>query len=93
MSRELVPDARWARLRRLLPPLPPQPRGGRPWKSHLACLRGILFVLHTGIQWEALPAEAFGVSGKAGTRHHILTDRNGLHARAAAALPAPHHAL
>ena len=26
-------------------------------------LRGILFVLRTGIPWQALPAEAFGVSG------------------------------
>jgi transposase len=36
-------------------------RGGRPWKDDRLALRGILFVLKTGIQWEELPADVFDV--------------------------------
>lgn len=63
MSRELVPDALWSRVAALLPPRPPRPRGGRPPSDDRACLRGVLFVLKTGLPWEWLPREAFGVSG------------------------------
>lgn len=63
MSRELVPDSFWRRIQPLLPPHPPRPKGGRPPADDRACLRGIIFVLKTGIQWEELPREAFGVSG------------------------------
>ncbi|NOK31639.1 transposase [Corallococcus exercitus] len=55
MARKLVPDAPWERVRPLLPPHPPRPRGGRPPADDRACLRGI--------QWEELPHEVFGVSG------------------------------
>jgi transposase len=47
----------------LLPPRRVGSRRGRPRASNRAALRGILFVLNTGIDWEDLPAEAFGVSG------------------------------
>jgi transposase len=63
MARELVPDALWERVQPLLPPAPPRRQGGRPRADDRACLRGILFVLKTGIQWEELPSEVFGVSG------------------------------
>ncbi len=60
---ELVPDAFWRRIQSLLPARPPRPRGGRPPADDRAGLRGIIFVLETGIQWVELPQEVFGVSG------------------------------
>jgi transposase len=63
MARELVPDALWARVAPLLPRPRAQPKGGRPFCDDRACLRGILFVLTTGIAWRDLPAEVFGCSG------------------------------
>ena len=54
----LVPDDLWARVE---PLLPVRERGlgspGRPPLDDRKCLQGILFVLHTGIQWEWLPQE------------------------------------
>jgi transposase len=41
----------------LLPPERPKPKGGRPPVPNRKALRGILFVLKTGIQWEDLPQE------------------------------------
>ena len=64
MATELLPDALWHEIQPLLPPAPPpSPRGGRPPVDNRAALRGILFVLRSGIPWQMLPAEAFGVSG------------------------------
>jgi transposase len=63
MARELVSDALWSRVEPLLPKHPPRPKGGRPPADDRACLRGVLFVLKTGIPWEDLPSEVFGVSG------------------------------
>jgi transposase len=63
MTHELVPDAFWRRIQPLLPARPRRKKGGRPAADDRACLRGIIFVLKTGIQWEELPHEVFGVSG------------------------------
>jgi transposase len=63
MKRELVPDSLWERVQPLLPRHRPHRKGGRPYADDRAALRGILFVLKTGISWEDLPAEVFGVSG------------------------------
>lgn len=63
MKRELVPDSFWERIAPLLPRHPKRKRRGRPWADDRACLRGILFVLKTGLAWEDLPADVFGVSG------------------------------
>ncbi len=63
MARELLPDALWDEVKGLIRPHPPHPKGGNAWADDRRCLRGIVFVLRTGIQWQELPAEAFGVSG------------------------------
>ena len=63
MAKELLPDALWDEVKGLIPPHPPHPKGGCDWKDDRLCLRGIVFVLRTGIQWQDLPAEAFGVGG------------------------------
>jgi transposase len=55
---ELVSDELWNRIEPLLPPLPPpSPKGGRPRVEHRPALAGIVFVLKTGIPWQALPTE------------------------------------
>jgi transposase len=67
----LLPDALWTSLQRLLPP----PNGRRyrwPGRKPLddrKILTGILFVLKTGIAWEALPAELGCGCGKTCRRH------------------------
>ena len=63
MSKELVPDALWREVEPLIPRHPPPRKGGRPPASDRDCLRGILFVLKSGVPWQMLPPEAFGVSG------------------------------
>lgn len=55
---ELVSDELWKQIEPLLPPLPPpSPKGGRPPVQHREALAGIIFVLRTGIPWQALPTE------------------------------------
>ena len=54
----IVPDELWERIEPLLPR--PERRGRYPGRKRLddrKVLCGILFVLHTGIQWEFLPQE------------------------------------
>ncbi|MBF5046398.1 transposase [Aggregicoccus sp. 17bor-14] len=79
MRRELVTDALWKRVEPLLPRKRRKSRRGRPRCDDRAALRGILFVLKTGIAWEDLPAEVFAVSGitcwrrlDAWTRAHVF---------------------
>ena len=55
---ELLSDTLWKQIEPLLPPEPePSPKGGRPRVSNRQALTGILFVLKTGIPWQALPVE------------------------------------
>ena len=54
---DLVSDELWARIEPLLPPHPPQPKGGNPWKPDRPALCGILYVFKTGIGWNDLPLE------------------------------------
>jgi transposase len=64
MAVELLPDELWNEIEPLLPPPPPaSPKGGRPPADNRAALRGIIFVNRTGIPWQMLPTEVFGVSG------------------------------
>ncbi len=45
------------RIRPLIPERPERPKGGRPAQSDRQMLSAILYVLRTGIQWNALPRE------------------------------------
>jgi transposase len=64
MAVELLPEELWQEIEPLLPPPPPRTsKGGRPPADNRSALRGILFVARTGIPWQMLPREAFGVSG------------------------------
>lgn len=45
----------WAKIERLLPQHPRQPKGGRPWVDDRRCLEGILWIAWTGAPWVALP--------------------------------------
>lgn len=57
MAKPILTDALWERIEPLLPAEKPKPRGGRPPTPNREALRGILFVLRTGIPWEYLPQE------------------------------------
>ncbi|MFF5809188.1 IS5 family transposase [Streptomyces sp. NPDC012746] len=53
----IVSDELWALVEPLLPEPAPKQVEGRPRVPDRQALCGILFVLHTGIQWEYLPQE------------------------------------
>ncbi len=53
---ELSDDV-WERAQPLLPPHKPRPKGGRPPRDDRQMLGAILYVLRTGLQWNALPPE------------------------------------
>ena len=58
MAKPLLPDDLWTAIEPLLPPPPPRKTGaGRPRIPDRDALRGVLFVLRTGIPWEYLPRE------------------------------------
>ena len=52
-----ISTALYKRLAPLLPAVKPSSKGGRPRLNDERALNGILFVLRTGIPWEALPQE------------------------------------
>lgn len=52
-------DAQWEKIEYYLPPIN---QNGRPRANDRAVINGILYVLKTGCQWNALPEELFGVS-------------------------------
>lgn len=49
-------DALWERVRDLIPPKPPHPKGGRPFASDYDCLAGLVYLLRNGGRWNSLPA-------------------------------------
>ncbi|WP_299846121.1 transposase, partial [uncultured Jannaschia sp.] len=63
MRHELVTDEMWAAVVPLRPEAPPKPKGGRPRVADRDALRGIVFVLRSGLSWEMLPREVFDCSG------------------------------
>lgn len=72
----VVTDELWDRVEPLLPKRHRRADGrGRPALDDRRCLQGILFVLHTGIQWEWLPQQLGFGSGMTCWRR--LRDWNG----------------
>jgi transposase len=57
MAKEILPSELWERIAPLIPSELPKPDGGRPRVPNRDALRGILFVLKTGIRWADLPTE------------------------------------
>jgi len=57
MTTTLGSDGLWDMIEPLLPLPKPKPQGGRPRIPDRVCLRGIVFVLRSGILWEMLPKE------------------------------------
>jgi len=66
MAREILPSELWERIEPLPPPPAPKPKGGRPPVPNQNALRGILFVLKTGIRW--VPFEQL-IDSVPGVRH------------------------
>lgn len=52
-----IPDELWNRIQVWIPKRRRGPSGGRPPVSDRQVMRGILFRLRTGCQWEAVPSE------------------------------------
>ncbi|MFB9434392.1 transposase [Streptomyces showdoensis] len=67
-------DEPWFLVKPILPGSAPQLVAGRPRVPDRQALRGTLFVLHTGFQWEFLPQELGSRSGM--TRCRRLAARN-----------------
>lgn len=57
MAEPLVPDELWEIAEPILPPPKPHPKGGRPAVPNRQTLTGIIFILKTGLPWNALPQE------------------------------------
>src|ERR1700716_357920 len=53
-----VSDDFWERVCPLIPPAPSHAKGGRPRLPDRQAFEAIIYVLRTGIQWNALPKEA-----------------------------------
>jgi len=51
----MLTDEQWEKIRPLIPPRPPRPKGGRPPADDRDCLEGILWILKTGARWRDLP--------------------------------------
>lgn len=57
VRKPMLTDEQWEKIRPLIPPRLPRPKGGRPPAEDRACFEGILWVLKTGARWRDLPAE------------------------------------
>ena len=68
-----LPERLYRLLEPLLPPLSPQPRGGRPPLSNRRALGGILYRLKTGCQWKYIPT-GFGSGSAAHRRFQTWVD-------------------
>lgn len=52
-----VSDRLWEQIEPLIPPAPSHAKGGRPRMPDRAAIAAIIYVLRTGLQWNALPRE------------------------------------
>jgi len=52
-----VSDQMWEKVQPLIPPAPSHAKGGRPRMDDRRAFEAIIYVLSTGIQWNALPRE------------------------------------
>jgi transposase len=50
-----IDRAMWERVAPLIPPHPPQPKGGRPRVPDEECFRGIVYQLRNAIRWNDMP--------------------------------------
>lgn len=50
-------EAMYERVAPLLPPNPPQPKGGRPFADNKRCFAGIVYQLRNAIRWNDMPEE------------------------------------
>ena len=55
MAWRQVTEAQWDHVRRVLPPVKPSRKGGRPRADDRRCFEGILWILWTGAPWSELP--------------------------------------
>ncbi|MEU0936073.1 IS5 family transposase [Embleya sp. NPDC005971] len=88
----IVSDELWSLIESLLPAPPPKSTRGRPRVPDRQALCGILFVLHTGIQWEFLPQELGFGSGMTCWRRLAAWNEAGVWDRLHAILLARLHA-
>lgn len=85
-----VDDALWAVVEPLLPPTRPPGTRGQPPTPNRVALAGIIFVLRTGLPWEAFPQELgccgmtlwrrlrdWQAAGVWDRLHHVLLDKLG----------------
>ena len=63
MAKELLSEELWREVEPLLPGHREHKAGGRPFVSDKDALRGLIFILRSGIPYQMLPTEAFHVSG------------------------------
>ena len=73
-----VTDALWQRVEPLIPPRPARLKGGRPPLSNRQMLGAILYVLRTGLQWNALPRE-YGASTTVYDRYRLWIEQGVFH--------------
>ncbi|MDQ1040534.1 transposase [Streptomyces sp. V3I8] len=83
----IVSDELWSFIEPLLPVSAPKPVQGRPRVSDRQALCRILFVLHTGIQWEYLPQEPGFGSGMTCWRRLAAWNEAGVWGRLHVVLP------
>jgi transposase len=69
-----IPDQLWEKLKPLLPPVLPQPKGGRPRMDDRQALEAIFFILSTGCQWNVLP-RSLGASSTVHDRFQAWRDQ------------------
>jgi transposase len=57
MTKRVLSDGQWRRIRPHLPEHPPSAKGGRPRADDRECLEGILWLLRTGARWHDIPVD------------------------------------